>query len=183
MLLNQRRLARADMMLRQQPAWKGIEVELNGDIPAFLLAARLPRIRPQIDPMDTDREMRQEMENVSRALPPLRAEQEDKGEPVRYTRKKPTPVKVQLLPEALAIERLAKHVLASDKDTSLLEWRSTDQDALAIDPGLWVTFATQSLRSRNLTVALVKAPPRPGERFRHYFTDARALPGRQHLQR
>ena len=182
-VVNLRRLARADMLLRQQPAWKGIEVELTGDIPDFLLAAKLPRIRPQVDPLDTDREMSREMLDVCRSLPPMKTEKAGGEEPVRYTRKKPSPVAVQLLPEMMAVERLADHISTSEKDTSLLDWRNGDPDAQTVEPALWVAYATLALRARNMPVALVKAPPRPGEGHQHFFTDGLALAGRQHLKR
>ena len=63
-------LARTDMLLRQQPTWRGIEPDLSGEIPDFLLAAALAPLLAHVEPLDSDRAVRSELQALVRALPP-----------------------------------------------------------------------------------------------------------------
>lgn len=169
---NHRQLVRMDMLLRQQPAWKGIEADLSGVIPDFLLATRLPKLRPQLEPLDTDRDMRLELEEMVRAMPALKAETPTDALPRRYTRQQPVQEPPKPRPESLALEKLVQHVRNSQESTNLLSWRLDDSDAMFMEPGVWLVFAIQGLRARHMQVSLVQGQPRPGERFVHVFVDA-----------
>lgn len=170
-------LARMDMLLRQQPAWRGLEVDFRGDdIPNFLLAAFLPALVAHTEPMDSDHVMRLEMESLVKSLPPKQARTADPEPPTRYTRIVDPPRKAEPSPAALAIERLAKAVKAEPDGISLINWRASDEDARSMSANIWVTFAVIALRGRKLHVDLVPNNPREGERFAHTFGDAKAYP-------
>ena len=166
-------LARMDMLLRQQPAWRGMEVDLRGDIPVFLLAASLPAIVAHAEPMDSDHVMRLEMESLAKSLPPRMARGPDPEPPVRYKRIVDPPRQAEPSPAALALERLAKAVKAAPDGVSLIEWRARDANARSMSANIWVTFAVMAMRGRKLHVELVPNMPRPGEHFAHTFGDAK----------
>lgn len=183
-------LARTAMLLRQNPAWRGIDdVNLSEDMAPFLLSkpilgAPLPPIHVHMDPQDDDRPMRELMRDEVRALPRLPAAQ---AAPVqkapRLKRLAPKePTQPENTPALRALARLATAVMAkagvqSDAPPlSLLDWRAGDADAMALAPDLWLAFAVSGLRTYRFRVVLVPDPPAPGERFRHTFSDALARP-------
>jgi hypothetical protein len=65
-----------------------------------------------------------------------------------------------------------------DQKTSLMKWRETDPDASQIDAAEWLRMSVCHIQSvPNFKLDLVAAPPRPGERFSHTFSDARVSCG------
>ena len=173
---NLKLLARMDMLLRQQPAWRGFEVDLDADIPVFLLATAMPSLMAHVEPLDNDRTMRLEMEALVRSLPPKEALTPDREPPKRYTRIVDPPRELKPTPSALALARLVKDVRANKDGISLIEWRAKDQDAGSLDKNVWLVFAVMALRSRDMRVDLVRNGARDGERFTHTFRDATAHP-------
>ena len=73
---NHKLLARMDMLLRQQPGWRGFEADLRGDIPDLLMAASLPAIAAHVEPLDTDAQIFDEMQKLAAALPAKQIEPE-----------------------------------------------------------------------------------------------------------
>ncbi|ABD72164.1 hypothetical protein Rfer_4478 (plasmid) [Rhodoferax ferrireducens T118] len=165
-------LARLDMMLRQQPAWRGIDADLSQDIPDFLLAASLPAMVAHVEPMEADRSMLEEMESLARDLPPKRPFTMDAEAPKRYIRIVDPPNAPQPSAAALALKRLTRDVNAAEAGVSLITWRDSDTDALSLAPNVWLVFAIMALRSLKMNVQLVANAPRDGERFAHTFRDA-----------
>lgn len=171
-----RQLARTDMLLRQQPAWRGIEADLSGDIPVFLLATRLPPLRPLTEPLDTDRAMRQEMASLVQSLPPKTPAGKEDAAPTRYKRIVDPPKPLEISPAARALARLSHAVANSPKGVSLIDWAQQDEDASTLEPPVWLVFALMGLRSLQMHVQVVRNLPREGERFSHTFRDAIAYP-------
>lgn len=171
---NLKLLARMDMLLRQQSAWRGFETDLTTDIPVFLLAASLPPLVAHVEPLDSDRAMREEIEALARALPPKAEIAPDAEPPKRYTRIVDPPCTPPVSPAAQALERLARDVKAAASGVSLTDWRLMDQDALSIESNVWLVFAVMALRGRKLHVDLIRNGPHDGERFAHTFRDALA---------
>ena len=174
-------LARMDMLLRQQPGWRGIEADLSGDIPDFLLAARLPPLAAHVAPLDSERALRDEMTTLVRALPPKALPVADIQPPRRYTRIVDAPRSAAATPSAQALERLVRDVQsAGAAGVALAAWRDSDAAARAMAPHVWLVFAVMALRGRHIPVELRKNGTRAGERFAHSFDDAVAyaeLPG------
>lgn len=166
-----RQLARMDMLLRQQPGWTGVDIDLDGALPDFLLATRLPAIRPHIEPEDTDAEIHALIVDTASALPPLQTSQAPQEER-RYKRRKIDSSPPALTPAILASERLRLHVLACTEGVSLVDWRCSDADAMSMQSCVWLCFAMQYLRMQGIRVTVVRNPPRPGERWSHTFGDA-----------
>lgn len=171
-------LARMDMMLRQQPAWRGFDVDLPDDIPDFLLAARLPALAPHVEPMESDRSITDEMVMIAKSLPPRRQAVEDPEPPKRYTLVEDPPVERKPSPAAKAMVRLARAVAAAQAPISLAEWRDTDTDARTLRSDVWLVYAVLGMRTRNFKVEVLADQPREGEQFAHSFSDARVSPGR-----
>lgn len=172
---NHKLLARMDMLLRQQPGWRGFEADLRGDIPDFLMAASLPAIAAHVEPLDTDAQIFDEMQKLATALPAKQIELEPL-EVKRYTRVIDPPYEQKLSDAAIALERLVQAVQTSASEMSLMEWRLTDDMAQSVEPHIWLVFAVMGLRGRKLPVSLVNKGARPGERFAHSFGDAIAHP-------
>lgn len=165
-----RQLARLDMLLRQQPGWAGVEIEMDGDLPDFLLAAQLAPVRAHVEPDDSEADIHYTIEDTAASLPPLRIQppEEDKRFKRKRIERKPPPK----TPAMLAAERLTRHVLEATEGVSLLEWRQGDVDALTISPNVWLVFAALDLRQQNIKVTPLKSAPRLGEHWRHAFYDA-----------
>lgn len=164
-------LARMDMLLRQQPAWRGVDVDLPEDIPAFLLAARLPAFRAHVQPQETERTMVGEMLELVRALPQRRAPVQPQ-DLKRYRRIVSPPRPPVTVPGAQALGRLIKDVRAATRGISLAQWRLGDEEALAMDAGVWLVFSAMALRSEGgFQVVMAMDPPREGEHFQHTFHD------------
>jgi hypothetical protein len=175
-------LARMDMLLRQQPAWRGLEVDLSGEIPDFLLAARLPPLLAHVAPLDSEHAVRQEMAALARALPAKTAPAPDPQPPRRYSRILDAPRASTATPAAQALERLARDVQAAGAaGIHLAAWRQGDETARAMAPHVWLVFAVMALRGRRMQVELLRNGARSGEHFSHSFDDAIACdqPARQ----
>ena len=171
---NMKQLTRMDMLLRQQPSWRGFHVELEGDIPAFLLAASLPEFAAHIEPMDSDRFVRDELELIARALPPPREPKVEAAPPRRYTLVVDEDTPVAVLPAAAALEQLVIDLRSSELGISLIDWRVENEDAMTMREDVWLVFAVMGLRNRKVRIDLVDNPPEDGEMFKHSFKDARA---------
>lgn len=170
---NHKQLARMDMLLRQQPAWRGIDAELADDVPAFLLATRLPGLHAQVEPLDSDRSMVDEMQLLVQALPPRKPAAAPSEPPKRYKYVVPEKKARVELPATRALNRLILDVDKADRGISLVEWQARDEDARTMEPGVWLVFAVMALRSSGgYQVNLALEPPRPGEHFSHRFHDA-----------
>lgn len=165
-------LARTDMMLRQQPAWRGFDVDLPDSIPAFLLAARLPALAPHVEPMESDRSITDEMAAIAKSLPARRLEVEDPEPPKRYTLVEDPPVERKPSPAAKAMVRLARAAAVAKSPISLAQWRDTDADARTLRSDIWLVYAVLGMRTRNFKVEVLPDPPREGEQFAHSFRDA-----------
>lgn len=177
-----RQLSRLDMLMRQQPSWKGVDVDLDSEIPDFLLAARLPDIEAHIEPEDPDTDVQAMLVEASKSLPPLQRAKPPE-EKKQYKKKEPTSDPTPVSPEMLASERLIQHVMESADGVSLVDWRLGDPDAMTMEPDLWLIFSMQFLRMAEVKVVLIPDPPRVGERFSHTFSDAIASgPNRAYLQ-
>ncbi|MCY1165262.1 hypothetical protein D9M73_51650 [compost metagenome] len=172
---NHKLLARMDMLLRQQPGWRGFEADLRGEIPDFLMAASLPAIAAHVEPLDTDTQIFDEMQKQAAALPAKQVEPELQ-EVKRYTRVIDPPYEQKLSDAAIALERLVQAVQTSPSEMSLMEWRLTDDKAQSVEPHVWLVFAVMGLRGLKLPVSLVNNGARAGERFAHSFGDAIAHP-------
>lgn len=169
-------LARTDMLLRQQPGWRGFEADLSGEIPAFLLATRLPALVAHIEPMESDRGMADEMAALARALPTKAALPIPVEPPKRYTRIVDPPVTKPITPAMKALGKLLRDVKTADGGLSLIEWRKDDVNAQTMPPTIWLVLALAALRAGQYEVDLVRNMPREGERFAHTFRDAKAFP-------
>lgn len=167
---NHRQLARLDMLLRQQPGWSGVEMEMDGDLPDFLLAARLPPVAPHVEPEDVDADVQRMIEDTAAALPAIRL-QPPQPDP-RHKRKKIDRQPPPMTPAMLAARRLTRDVLKSTEGVSLLQWRLADADAMTISPNVWLVFAALDLRQQDIKVTPLKMEPRAGEHWRHTFYDA-----------
>ena len=171
-------LSRMDLLLRQQPGWRGFEADLSGAIPDFLLAARLPPLVAHAAPLDSEHAVRQEMRALARALPPKTPPVADTAPPKRYTRIIDAPRRAAATtatPAAQALERLARDVLAAGSaGLHLAAWRQRDAAALAMAPHVWLVFAVMALRGRGMRVELLGNEARTGEHFAHRFDDALA---------
>lgn len=169
---NHRHLAQMDMMLRQQPGWRGFEAGLTAEIPDILLAAVMPAFKPHAEPLDGDRQMADEMERLARTLAPREvAVEEEPAERKKITRDPPRAA--PSTPGTEALGRLLAHVRAADVESfSLLRWRKGDKDAQTMSPETWLVFAIMALRGRQHLVSLVRNDPRPGEKYAHSFGDA-----------
>lgn len=170
-----KQLARLDLLMRQQPSWLGFELDPAVDIPAFLLAARLPEFAPQIEPQDTDRQFVDAMVKEVAALPSKPAEPQPKE--IRRFRRvvDERPVKKKS-DAAIALDRLASAAKRATVRFSLAQWRETDDLAKTLQPHVWLGFAVLALREQKYQVEVVSSPARPGERFRHQFHDAMVNP-------
>lgn len=169
-------LARTDMLLRQQPGWRGFEVDLSGEIPDFLLATCLPPLVAHSEPMESDRGMVDEMITLARAVPSRAAPPIPAEAPKRYTRIVDTPVARPITPAMKALGRLMRDVNAAEGGLSLIGWRDSDVDAQTMPPTIWLVLALAALRAGQYEVRLVHNLPRDGERFAHTFRDALAFP-------
>jgi hypothetical protein len=165
-------LARTDLLLRQQPAWRGIEPDLGGEIPDFLLAAALAPLQAHVEPLDSDRAVRDELQALVRALPPKASAPPEAQPPRRYTRITDAPRVPVVTPAAQALERLARQVQASPEGVPLAAWREGDADALSMAPAVWLVFAVMALRGRRMHVELRRNAPAGGGHFAHTFGDA-----------
>lgn len=167
-------LARMDMLMRQQPSWRGFDPEFGDDVPVFLLAAKLPALKGYVEPQDSDRAVSDEMRSLVEAMPPKRVEKEI-APPVRYkrlVREKPEPV---ILPGARALNRLVRDIEQAERAVSLNEWRESDADAQSMSAGVWLVFAAMALRSGGgMRVNFLLDKPRAGEYFAHRMSDALA---------
>ena len=168
-------LARTDMLLRQQPSWRGFEVDLSGDIPDFLMAAGLPAVVAHVEPLDTDALVLDEMQKVASTLPPKQTAPMAQ-EVRRYTRVIDPPCEQRMSDAAIALERLVQAVQTASRAVSLVAWRESDEKAKTVAPHVWLVFAVMGLRGRKMPVELVSNGARPGERFAHGFGDALAYP-------
>lgn len=165
-------LARMDMVLRQQPAWRGIDPDLSGDIPDFLLATRISAFRAHVEPLDTDRSMLQEMMDLVGDLPPKRIAP-DPQPPKRIKRIFPDESPPPDAPGAKALDRLIADVQRATQGVSLAQWRLDDEEAMEMNPGVWLVFAAMTLpKVGDFKVTLASDPPRKDEHFSHTFSDA-----------
>jgi hypothetical protein len=165
-------LARMDMLMRQQPSWRGFEIDLDGDIPEFLLVASMPPFNPQIEPLDNDTQMVEEMQRLVASMPPREAAAPDPKPPLRYTRIVDAPCPPVLSPAARALKRLQAHANKADEDISLSQWQLHDADACTMAANIWLMFAIMGLRTAGYAVDVVPGMPRIGERFTHSIRDA-----------
>lgn len=172
-------LARTDMLLRQQPGWRGFEVDFSGEIPDFLLATCLTPLIAHSEPMESDRAMVDEMATLARALPSRTAPPIPAETPKRYTRIVDPPVVRPITPAMKALGRLMRDVNAAEGGLSLIGWWEDDVDAQTMPPTIWLVLALAALRAGQHEVRLVHNLPRDGERFAHTFRDARAFPKKQ----
>ncbi len=173
--LNHKQLARLDVFLRQQPMWRGFEVDTTKPVPDFLLAARLPDLEAHVEPLDTDNQIVDVLAKEAYSLPPRQVAGPPK-EVRRYERVVDAPRVEKPTDAAIALQRLVAAAQASTEPMSLAAWRLTDDLAQTVDAHVWLVFAVLALRDRRITVEVVSSSPRPGERFRHFFEDARVMP-------
>lgn len=164
-------LARMDMVLRQQPSWRGLELPVDSEIPDFLLAVALPSVTAHTDPLDTNGLIRQEMLKQVLALPPKPVAREPKEEK-RYTRIVDQQLAQEPTEAALALERLTLQAQACQEPFSLVEWRQADAQALSMELHVWLVFAVMGLRSKKIRLKLVAHHAVAGARFHHAFKDA-----------
>jgi hypothetical protein len=150
--INHRQLARLDMLMRQQPGWTGVEVDLEAAIPDFLLRARLPVITPHVEPFDGDADVQRTLEECARSLPPMLDSPPPAEAPKKVKRLADTKTRPRKTPAMLAAERLNQHVRQATDAVSVMQWRKTDLDAMSLSPNVWLVFATLDLRSRNIDV-------------------------------
>jgi len=176
-------LARTSMLLRQQPGWRGFEVDFPDEIPDFLLATCLLPLVAHCEPMESDRRMVDEMTAMARALPSRAAPPIPAEAPKRYTRIVDLPAPRPPTPAMKALERLLRDVSAAESGLSLIKWRDGNADAQTMPPSIWLVLALAALRSAQHEVNLVHNLPRDGERFAHTFRDARAFPRRKIISR
>lgn len=169
-------LARTDMLLRQQPTWRGIEPDLSGEIPDFLLAAALAPLLAHVEPLDSDRAVRSELQALVRALPPKPTAPSEAQPPRRYVRIVDAPRVPVATPAAQALQRLARQVQATPGGVPLAAWREGDADARSMTPAVWLVFAVMALRGQRMRVELVRNAPAEGGHFAHTFGDAVAYP-------
>jgi hypothetical protein len=164
-------LARMDMLMRQQPSWRGFEIDLDGDIPEFLLVASMPAFNPQIEPLDNDRQMVEEMQRLIASMPPKEVAAPDPTPPARYRRIVDAPRPPVLSPAARALKRLQDEAKKADDDISLSQWQLDDADARTMAANIWLMFAIMGLRTAGYAVDVVPGMPRAGERFTHSIRD------------
>lgn len=186
-------LARTALLLRQQPGWTGVEVNLPEEVPALLLAhpllqVPLPRFAPHLEPLDGDRLVRELVSDEVRSLPRLETNVLAPKEKVPQQRLTPkTSAQTQSTPASRALSKVAHAVIEHARrqeanvdgvgqSLSLQDWRSGDADASSMAPGLWLAFTVSALRNLRFRVVLVRQPALPGERFRHTFDDALVSP-------
>ncbi|UVH55160.1 hypothetical protein NWF24_20235 [Variovorax paradoxus] len=181
-------LARTAMLLRQNPAWRGIEEPaLSEDLPAFLLSkpfvgAPIPPLRIHMDPQDDDRSMKELMRDEVHSLPKAPVAAPPAEEAPRIKRADPKPARsAPETPAMRSLARLAATAIAhakteGAKSLSVMEWRAGDAAARSMAPALWLAFAASALRPYKFRVVLVADPAAPGERFRHTFSDALVAP-------
>ncbi|MBS0455376.1 MAG: hypothetical protein JSS14_29100 [Proteobacteria bacterium] len=177
-------LARTAMLMRQNPAWKGLDdFQVPEVIAPFLLSkpligAPLPPLRIHMDPRDDDRSMKDLMRDEVHLLPkaPVAAPPVEKAAPIKRAPPK-EPRAAPGKPTIQALARLAHAAIVNGrtegaKALSVMDWRAGDQTASQMAPALWLAFATSALRPYKFRVVLVADPAAPGERFRHTFSDA-----------
>ena len=181
-------LARTAMLLRQNPAWRGLEEpNLAESIAPFMLAkpfigAALPPLRIHMDPQDDDRSMKELMRDEARSLPkPVVAPVPQEKSP-RIKRQAPKePSSLPAKPNMQALARLAKAAIknakaADSRPLSVMDWRATDSVAKRMAPSLWLAFTASALRPFKFKVTLLVDPPSAGDRFTHTFSDALVRP-------
>jgi hypothetical protein len=180
---NLKQLARIDMLFRQQPSWRGFELDLQVTVPDFMVAASLAAIRPHVEPLDSDRNMVEEMQRIAASIPAKALPAPAKEPPKRYTRITDPPHIPPPSPAALALNRLASHVQQTQAAFSIAKWRLQDSDAMTLLPHVWLVFALVNLRSRNGKVEIITRLPRENERFAHMVDDAIAYPSKLQVAR
>jgi hypothetical protein len=181
-------LARTAMLLRQNPAWRGIEEPaLSEDLPAFLLSkpfigAPIPPLRIHVDPLDDDRSMKELMRDEVHSLPKAPVAAPPAKKAPRIKRADPKPARsAPETPAMRSLARLAAAAIAHAKtegatSLSVMDWRAGDAAARSMAPALWLAFAASALRPYKFRVVLVADPAAPGERFCHTFSDALVAP-------
>lgn len=179
-----RNLARADQFLAQQPVWRGIDRDFDL-LPDVLLRALLPRLRPHVEPIDGDRSVRQDMQELVAALPPKKVQVEPAPPNPLQVRHGSEPEEGEvpvMAPAAIALLDLKRVIAASKSPVSVLGWRESNEAASALPSGHWVFFATTALeagphridgRDLEFEVEIVPNLPLPGRRFSTTFRDAR----------
>lgn len=186
-------LAKADAFLARQPAWRGLDVDLEmDDKVSVLVPAKLAPFRPHAEPSDPEPMVRKDLVAIVQALPPRdRVVADARPAPIRVVRSEPKPKPV-IAPLSLALKALEADI-SRETPLSLANWRHGNEQARAMEEGVWLVFAVTALRSRRTAargqhagtpifdVRLVKNAPREGERWAHTFRDAmaRLAPGRQ----
>ena len=170
-----KQLARLDLLMRQQPSWTGLEMDMAAPIPAFLMAARLPEFEPNIEPLDSDPQYVEAMVKEAAVLPPkpVDAAPKEVKRIQRVVDERPVTKKSDA---AIALERLITAAQQVTERFSVVRWREADPQALTIQEHVWLVFAVMALRSRKCMVEVVASPARMGERFRHQFHDAMVVP-------
>lgn len=182
-------LARTALLLRQQPGWNGVEVNLPEVVPALLLAhpllpIPLPRFDPHLEPQDGDRLVSELVREEVRSLPRLETREQAPQERAALQRLAPKPpAQPESTPASRALAKVAQAIIEHSRaqgnegyGLSLRDWRDGDADARTLAPGLWLAFTVSALRSLRFRVILVRLPAKHGERFRHTFDDALARP-------
>ena len=192
-------LARAALLLRQQPGWAGVEVNLAEEVPALLLAhpllpALMPRLSPHLEPLDGDRMVRELVCDEIRSLPRLETNVQAPKERVPLQRLEPkVPAQTESTPASRALAKVAHAIIEHARQhekagsrggqaLSLRDWRDGDADARTMAPGLWLAFTVSALRNLRFRVFLVRLPAQSGERFAHTFDDALARPTAEAVQ-
>lgn len=179
-------LSRMDTLLRQQPSWKGVEVEFADQMPDFLMAAKLATIKPQIDPSDDDGGIRDALVDAAKSLPPRPAPPAPKAPAARIKREASDASPVIDDDVTQALKRIVKeaksaNACADDEEgISLLGWRQDDMQACTVKPSVWLVLASWALQSEGLYVRFSLDPPKHEERFSHTFHDVKVWRHRAH---
>lgn len=194
-------LARTALLLRQQPGWSGVEVNLPDEVSALLLAhpllpVPLPRFNPHLEPLDGDRLVRELVSDEVRSLPRLETEVQAPKERIPQQRLRPkVAARAESAPASRALAKVAHAIIEHARQQekaggqggqagalSLRDWRDGDADAKTLAPGLWLAFTVSALRNLRFRVILVRLPAQAGERFTHTFDDALARPTAEAMQ-
>lgn len=186
---NVRNLSRMDAFLMQNPAWPGIELSDQQEIPDFLQSMALPSLRPNADPLDDDHSVQRDMAEIAEAIPARKVSRQEESVPrMRLMRDLEEPV-AQPDPYLLLLRQFAVAVASAENPVSVLDWAACTPAAAilrppattAVRPSVWLMFTVCALDGRTHRVGgrpiafeveeLVNAPDE-GSRHSHTFRDA-----------